>query len=176
MKLILQKLTEHKTLSREEAKNTLQDITREKYNTVQITAFLTVFMMRSITPDELAGFRDALLDLCVKIDLSDFNTIDLCGTGGDGKHTFNISTLSSLVVAGAGYSVAKHGNYAVSSSSGSSSVMEYFGYKFTNDQDKLRKMMERCGMVYLHAPFFHTAMKAVGPIRRDMGMKTFSTL
>ena len=173
MKLILQKLTEHKTLSREEAKNTLQDITREKYNTVQITAFLTVFMMRSITPDELAGFRDALLDLCVKIDLSDFNTIDLCGTGGDGKHTFNISTLSSLVVAGAGYSVAKHGNYAVSSSSGSSSVMEYFGYKFTNDQDKLRKMMERCGMVYLHAPFFHTAMKAVGPIRRDMGMKTF---
>jgi anthranilate phosphoribosyltransferase len=173
MKETLQKLIEHKTLSQDEAKNILLDITSEKYNTAQITAFLTVFMMRSITPDELAGFRDALLDLCVRIDLSDFNTIDLCGTGGDGKHTFNISTLSSLVVAGAGYHVAKHGNYGVSSASGSSSIMEYFGYKFTNDQDKLQKIMEKCGMVYLHAPFFHTAMKAVGPIRRDLGMKTF---
>jgi anthranilate phosphoribosyltransferase len=173
MKAILQKLTENKTLSQEEAKIILQDITRDKYNTAQVTAFLTVFMMRSITPEELAGFRDALLELCVHIDLSGYNTIDLCGTGGDGKHTFNISTLSSLVVAGAGYHVAKHGNYAVSSASGSSSVMEYFGYKFTNDQDTLSKMMERCGMVYLHAPIFHPAMKAVGPIRRDLGMKTF---
>ena len=173
MKEILQKLTEHKTLSREEAKATLTDITREKYNTTQITAFLTVYMMRSITPDELAGFRDALLELCVKVNLSEFNTIDLCGTGGDGKNTFNISTLSSLVVAGAGYNVAKHGNYGVSSASGSSSVMEYFGHKFTNDQDKLKQMMDKAGMVYLHAPFFHPAMKAVGPIRRELGMKTF---
>jgi anthranilate phosphoribosyltransferase len=173
MKSILQKLTEHKTLSQEEAKTILQDITKDRYNTTQVTAFLSVFMMRAITPDELAGFRDALLGLCVHIDFSDYNTIDLCGTGGDGKHTFNISTLSSLVVAGAGYHVAKHGNYAVSSASGSSSVMEYFGYKFTNDQDTLQKMMARCGMVYLHAPLFHPAMKAVGPIRRELGMKTF---
>lgn len=173
MKAILQKLSEHKTLSLEEAKIVLTNITKEKYNQTQITAFLTVYMMRSITPEELAGFRDALLDLCVKINLSNFNTIDLCGTGGDGKNTFNISTLSSLVVAGAGYKVAKHGNYGVSSASGSSSVIEYFGYKFINDEDKLKKMMDKVGMVYLHAPFFHPAMKAVGPIRRDLGMKTF---
>ncbi|MFA9388992.1 MAG: anthranilate phosphoribosyltransferase [Prolixibacteraceae bacterium] len=173
MKQILQKLTEHKSLSREEAKLALTEITSEKYNTAEITAFLTVYMMRSITPNELSGFRDALLELCVKVDLSDFNTIDLCGTGGDGKNTFNISTLSSLVVAGAGYHVAKHGNYAVSSASGSSSVIEYFGHKFTNNQDKLRRMMDKAGIVYLHAPFFHPAMKAVGPIRRDLGMKTF---
>lgn len=173
MKAILQNLTEHKTLSREAAKDVLTNITKEKYNVAQITAFLTVYMMRSITPDELAGFRDALLELCVKVDFSDYNTIDLCGTGGDGKNTFNISTLSSLVVAGAGYKVAKHGNYGVSSASGSSSVMEYFGYQFTNDIDKLKRMMDKVGMVYLHAPFFHPAMKAVGPIRRDLGMKTF---
>lgn len=173
MKAILQKLTEHKSLSHDEAKAVLTDITAEKYNLAQMTAFLTVYMMRSITPEELSGFRDALLDLCVKVDLSDYNTIDLCGTGGDGKNTFNISTLSSLVVAGAGYKVAKHGNYGVSSASGSSSVMEYFGYKFTNDTDKLKQMMDKVGMVYLHAPFFHPAMKAVGPIRRDLGMKTF---
>lgn len=173
MKQILQKLTEHKTLSTQEAKEVLTDITADKYNQAQVTAFLTIYMMRSITPEELAGFRDALLDLCVKIDLSDFNTIDLCGTGGDGKNTFNISTLASLVVAGAGYKVAKHGNYAATSASGSSNVLEYFGYKFTNDQDKLSKMMDKVGMIYMHAPIFHPAMKSVGPIRKALGTKTF---
>lgn len=173
MKEILQKLIEHQTLTKAEAKSTLTNIANEQYNTSQVAAFLTTYMMRSITPDELGGFRDALLDLCVPIDFSDYNTIDLCGTGGDGKNTFNISTLSSLVVAGAGYKVAKHGNYGVSSASGSSSVMEYFGYKFTNDQSTLSKMIDQAGMVYLHAPFFHPAMKAVGPIRKELGMKTF---
>jgi anthranilate phosphoribosyltransferase len=176
MKTILNKLIQHRTLSREDAKNILINIAGAKYNQSQVTAFMAVYMMRNITPEELAGFRDALIELCVPVDLSDFNTIDLCGTGGDGKDTFNISTLSSLVVAGAGYHVAKHGNYGVSSACGSSNVMEYFGLKFTNDQDSLKRQMDSTGMVYMHAPLFHPAMKAVGPIRRELGMKTFFNL
>jgi anthranilate phosphoribosyltransferase len=176
MKTILQKLIQHRTLTREDAKNILKNIAGELYNRSQVTAFMSVYMMRSITPEELAGFRDALIELCVPVDLSGFNTIDLCGTGGDGKDTFNISTLSSLIVAGAGYHVAKHGNYGVSSACGSSNVMEYFGLKFTNDQDVLRQQMDRAGMVYMHAPLFHPAMKAVGPIRKELGMKTFFNL
>jgi anthranilate phosphoribosyltransferase len=176
MKAILQKLIQHRTLTREDAKNILKNIAGELYNRSQVTAFMSVYMMRSITPEELAGFRDALIELCVPVDLSGFNTIDLCGTGGDGKDTFNISTLSSLIVAGAGYHVAKHGNYGVSSACGSSNVMEYFGLKFTNDQDVLRQQMDRAGMVYMHAPLFHPAMKAVGPIRKELGMKTFFNL
>ncbi|HKM94986.1 MAG TPA: anthranilate phosphoribosyltransferase [Prolixibacteraceae bacterium] len=176
MKTILNRLIQHRTLSRDEACEILKSIATEKYNLSQITAFMAIFMMRSITPEELAGFRDALIELCVPVDLSDFNTIDLCGTGGDGKETFNISTLSSLVVAGAGYKVAKHGNYGVSSVSGSSNVMEYFGYKFTNDADKLKHQMDKAGFIFMHAPLFHPAMKTVGPIRRDLGMKTFFNL
>ena len=176
MKKILNRLIQHRTLSRDEACEILKSIATEKYNLSQITAFMAIFMMRSITPEELAGFRDALIELCVPVDLSDFNTIDLCGTGGDGKETFNISTLSSLVVAGAGYKVAKHGNYGVSSVSGSSNVMEYFGYKFINDADKLKHQMDKAGFIFMHAPLFHPAMKTVGPIRRDLGMKTFFNL
>jgi len=176
MKTILQKLIQHRTLTREDAKNILKNIAAEKYNRSQVTAFMAVYMMRNITPEELAGFRDALIELCVPVDLSDFNTIDLCGTGGDGKDTFNISTLSSLIVAGAGYKVAKHGNYGVSSACGSSNVMEYFGYKFTNDQDILKRQMDKAGMIFMHAPLFHPAMKAVGHIRRELGMKTFFNL
>jgi len=176
LKDTLNKLIQHRTLTREDAKNILKNIAAEKYNLSQVTAFMSVFMMRSITPEELAGFRDALIELCVPVDLSDFNTIDLCGTGGDGKDTFNISTLSSLVVAGAGYHVAKHGNYGVSSACGSSNVMEYFGYKFTNDQETLKRQMEKTGFIFMHAQLFHPAMKAVGPIRRELGMKTFFNL
>jgi anthranilate phosphoribosyltransferase len=176
LKDTLNKLIQHRTLSREDAKNILKNIAAEKYNPSQVAAFMAVFMMRSITPEELSGFRDALIELCIPVDLSDFNTIDLCGTGGDGKDTFNISTLSSLVVAGAGYHVAKHGNYGVSSACGSSNVMEYFGYKFSNDQEKLRRQMDHAGMIFMHAPLFHPAMKAVGPIRRELGMKTFFNL
>ena len=176
MKKILNRLIQHRTLSRDEACEILKSIATEKYNLSQITAFMAIFMMRSITPEELAGFRDALIELCVPVDLSDFNTIDLCGTGGDGKETFNISTLSSLVVAGAGYKVAKHGNYGVSSVSGSSNVMEHMGYKFINDADKLKHQMDKAGFIFMHAPLFHPAMKTVGPIRRDLGMKTFFNL
>ena len=173
MKQILEQLFEHKQLSYETAKETLTNIGQGKYNQSQIAAFLTVYLMRSISLNELAGFRDALLDLCVKIDLSDHNTVDLCGTGGDGKDTFNISTLSSFVVAGAVYKVAKHGNYGVSSGCGSSNVLEYLGYQFTSEQDKLHKSIEEAGICFLHAPLFHPAMKNVGPTRRELQTKTF---
>ena len=172
MKYILEQLFENKKLSYETARETLINIGQARYNQSQVAAFLTVFLMRNISLDELAGFRDALLDLCVKIDLSDYNTIDLCGTGGDGKDTFNISTLSAFVVAGAGYKVAKHGNYGVSSGCGSSNVLEYLGYQFTNKEEELKTSIEKAGICFLHAPLFHPAMKNVGPTRRELQSKT----
>ncbi len=173
MKEILNELFEHKALSYDRAKDILTNIGQGKYNQSQIAAFLTVYLMRSITIDELAGFRDALLDLCIKVDLSDYDTIDLCGTGGDAKDTFNISTLTSFVVAGAGYKVSKHGNYGVSSGVGSSNILEYLGYKFTNDQSKIKQSIEKARICFLHAPLFHPAMKNVGPVRRELKAKTF---
>ncbi len=173
MKKLLQQLFQHETLDYEEAKKTLISISEGKYNTSQIAAFLAVFRMRSITLEEIKGFRDALLELCRAIDLSDFNAVDLCGTGGDGKDTFNVSTLASFVTAGAGVKVAKHGNYGVSSSCGSSNVMEHLGYRFTNDADTLKKQIDRANICFLHAPLFHPAMKNVAPIRKEMGVKTF---
>lgn len=173
MKEILQRLTSHLTLDREEAKSVLIKIAAGQYNISQISAFLTVYMMRMITVHELAGFRDALLELCLATDLSEFDTIDLCGTGGDGKNTFNISTLSSFVVAGTGIKVSKHGNYGVSSACGSSNVLEYLGYKFTNDRDTLRNQIDKANICFLHAPLFHPAMKTVAPIRRELSVKTF---
>ena len=144
-----------------------------QYNTSQIASFLTVYMMRSISLEELEGFRSALLELCIAIDLSEFDTIDLCGTGGDGKDTFNISTLSSFVTAGAGVKVTKHGNYGVSSGCGSSNVLEALGVKFSNDQDFLKRCVDQAGICILHAPLFHPAMKNVAPVRRELGVKTF---
>ncbi|MCC9135299.1 anthranilate phosphoribosyltransferase [Pontibacter silvestris] len=173
MKEILNHLFEHKTLTKEQAYEVLVNVTNGKYNQNQISSFLTVFMMRSITVEELEGFRDALLDLCRRVDLDAYNPIDLCGTGGDGKDTFNISTLSSFVVAANGISVAKHGNYGVSSSCGSSNVLEALGVKFTTDTDKLEHSIEKYNICFLHAPLFHPAMKSVGGIRKDLGVKTF---
>ena len=173
MKNILNRLIQHEMLSKEEAKNVLINISKGDYNSSQIASFLTIYMMRSITIEELAGFREALLELCVRVDLSDYNTIDLCGTGGDGKDTFNISTLASFVAAGAGIQVAKHGNYGVSSISGSSNVMEKLGVKFSNDTDFLKKCVDQAGICILHAPLFHPAMKNVAPIRKELGVKTF---
>jgi anthranilate phosphoribosyltransferase len=173
MKAVLNKLFEQETLSSDEAKNILIEIASENYNTSQLAAFLTVFMMRPISVEELEGFRSALLSLAIKLDFSSFNTIDLCGTGGDGKDTFNISTLTSFVVAGTGNKVAKHGNYSASSVSGSSNVLEFFGYKFSNNQEVLKKQLEIANICFLHAPLFHPAMKAVGPVRKELGMKTF---
>jgi anthranilate phosphoribosyltransferase len=173
MKNILNRLINHEILSKEEAKNILVNISNGNYNPSQIASFLTVYMMRSISIEELAGFREALLELCIRVDLSAYNTIDLCGTGGDGKDTFNISTLASFVAAGAGIKVAKHGNYGVSSISGSSNVMENLGIKFSNDNDFLEKCIDQAGICILHAPLFHPAMKNVGPIRKELGARTF---
>lgn len=173
MKELLTRLTQHEKLSRQEAKEALLFVGSGASDPYQITTFLSVFMMRSIAVEELAGFRDALLELCVAVDLSAYNPIDLCGTGGDGKDTFNISTLSSFVTAGAGIHVAKHGNYGVSSSCGSSNVMEHLGIKFSNDADFLEKCIDQAGICVLHAPLFHPAMKHVAPIRRALQLKTF---
>ncbi|PKA83577.1 anthranilate phosphoribosyltransferase [Ulvibacter sp. MAR_2010_11] len=173
MKHILNRLINQEQLSKEEARHVLVAISEGKYNQSQIAAFLTVYMMRSVSLEELAGFRDAMLDLCVAVDVRDYNTIDLCGTGGDGKNTFNISTLASFVTAGAGVQVTKHGNYGVSSVSGSSNVMESLGIKFSNDKDFLKRCLDEAGICVLHAPLFHPAMKNVAPIRLELGVKTF---
>jgi len=173
MKAILNDLYQQKTLSKAQAKEILIHISTEKYNDAHLASFMTVFMMRPITVDELSGFRDALKELAIKVDLSDFNTIDIVGTGGDGKDTFNISTLTSFIVAGTGQKVAKHGNYSVSSQSGSSDMLASFGYEFTNDENILKQQLEAANICFLHAPKFHPAMKAVGPTRKALALKTF---
>ena len=173
MKKILQYLFEHKSLTREQAMEVLVDISNGKYNEHEITSFITVYLMRSITIDELMGFRDALLSLAVKVNVGVDNAIDIVGTGGDGKDTFNISTLACFIVAGAGQSVVKHGNYGASSISGSSNVMEQLGYKFKNEEAALAKEVREASICFLHAPLFHPALKTVGPLRRNMGVRTF---
>jgi anthranilate phosphoribosyltransferase len=173
MKQLLEQLFQHRILSEDEAFDILIRISNREFSDAQVMAFMTVFQMRPITVDELSGFRKALLQLCIPVDLSEFDTIDMCGTGGDGKNTFNISTLASFVVAGAGYKVAKHGNYGVSSVSGSSNVLEALGYRFTNDQVVLQQQLRDAHITFLHAPVFHPAMAAVAPIRKQLKMKTF---
>lgn len=172
MKQVLNELIDHRSLTKETARKVLVDLATGKFNPSQTTAFMTVYMMRTVTVDELQGFRDAMLELCVPAKF-DQPVMDVCGTGGDGKNTFNISTLSSFVVAAAGQPVAKHGNYGVSSACGSSNVLEYFGYKFTNDIDELKRSLDRANICFMHAPLFHPAMKNVAPIRRELGVKTF---
>lgn len=173
MKEILNYLFEHKSLDRATAKSILTNLAQGKYNNSEMAAFLTVFIMRNITVQELLGFRDAMLDLCIHIDLDGYDVMDLCGTGGDGKDTFNISTLSSFIVAGAGQQVAKHGNNGVSSICGSSNLLSHLGYQFTNERDKLIELLDKSNICFLHAPLFHPAMKNVGPVRKELGVKTF---
>ena len=173
MKETLNRLINQEILSKQDARQILVNMAQGEYNPSQTAAFLTVYMMRSVTIEELEGFRDALLELCLSVDLSDYDPVDLCGTGGDGKDTFNISTLASFVTAGAGIPVTKHGNYGVSSTCGSSNVMEFLGVAFSNDPDFLKKSIETAGICILHAPLFHPAMKNVAPIRRELGVKTF---
>lgn len=172
MKTVLSDLINHQALSRESARNVLMELTSGKYNPSQMTSFMTVYMMRPITVGELQGFRDAMLELCIPVKFEQ-HVMDVCGTGGDGKNTFNISTLSSFVVAAAGQPVAKHGNYGVSSACGSSNVLEYFGYQFTNNIDELKRSLDRSNICFMHAPLFHPAMKSVAPIRKELGVKTF---
>ena len=176
MKDILYRLFEHQYLERDEAQKILSDIAEGKYNNEQVSALITVFLMRSISVEELAGFRDALLSMRVPVDLSEYKPMDIVGTGGDGKNTFNISTASCFVLAGAGYNVVKHGNYGATSVSGASNVIEQHGVKFTKDIDKLRASLDACHLAYLHAPLFNPAMKAVAPIRKNLGVRTFFNL
>lgn len=172
MKEIFNELIDHRSLTKDTARNVLVELASGRYNPSQMAAFMTVYMMRSITVDELQGFRDAMLELCVPARF-DQPVMDVCGTGGDGKNTFNISTLSSFVVAAAGQPVAKHGNYGVSSACGSSNLLEFFGYKFTNDIDALKRSLDKANICFMHAPLFHPAMRNVAPIRKELGVKTF---
>jgi len=176
MKKILGDLFNNHSLSREEAKAVFMNIAAGSYNPYQIASFLTVYKMRNVEVEELLGFRDALLELAIPVDLSEFEAIDLCGTGGDGKNTFNVSTLSAFVAAGAGIKVAKHGNYGVSSVCGSSNVLEHLGYKFSNNPDVLKKQIDESNICVLHAPLFHPALKEVGPIRKGFGLSSIFNL
>jgi len=170
---LLNRLIDFETLGKSEAKEVLLHMGSGGFNSAQMAAVLTVFMMRAITVEELEGFRDAMLELCLAVDLDGVPAMDVCGTGGDGRDTFNISTTSAFVIAGAGQPVAKHGNYGVSTICGSSTVMEFLGLQFSNDVGTLRKQLDKANICFLHAPLFHPAMKLVGPIRKELGMKTF---
>ncbi len=173
MKKILYKLFEHQYLGREEAKTVLQNIALGKYNDAQVASLITVFLMRNISVEEILGFKEALLDMRVEVDLGEYSPVDIVGTGGDGKNTFNISTTACFTLAGAGFNVVKHGNYGATSVSGASNVMEQHGVKFTSDINKLKRSMDKCNIAYLHAPLFSPAMKAVAPIRKSLGVRTF---
>lgn len=173
MKEILNHLFDHKSLTREEAAVVMNNMGAGVYTESQIAAFISVYLMRSIELEEVLGFRDALLQMALHLDLSEFDTLDIVGTGGDGKNTFNISTAACFVVAGAGYEVAKHGNYGATSVSGSSNVLEYYGAKFTTDESKIKKSLDNSRFAYLHAPLFNPAMKNVAPVRKSLGVRTF---
>lgn len=174
MKQILNRLFSHQHLDRSEAKQVLTRMADGEYNEAQIAAFISVYLMRSISTEEFLGFTEALLDMRVNVDaLSVYNPIDIVGTGGDGKNTFNISTLSCFTVAAAGYKVAKHGNYGATSVSGASTVMELHGIKFTSDVSKLEKSLDEVNIAFLHAPLFNNALKVVAPIRKALGVRTF---
>lgn len=173
MKQILYKLFEHQYLGRDEARTILQNIAQGKYNDAQVASLITVFLMRNISVEELCGFRDALLEMRVSVDLDEYAPIDIVGTGGDGKNTFNISTAACFTVAGAGFPVVKHGNYGATSVSGASNVIEQHGVKFSSDPDRLRRSMDACNLAYLHAPLFNPALKAVAPVRKALAVRTF---
>lgn len=172
MKDILNRLTNHEVLSRTEARDLLSGLIYNKKNNSEIAAVLTCYIMRSITIDEILGFRDSLRGMSEQIDLSMYKTIDIVGTGGDQKNTFNISTLACFVVAGAGYHVAKHGNFGSTSVCGASNVLEYLGIRFSSEEDIIRRSVEESGIGYLHAPLFNNGMKYVAEVRRNLGIRT----
>ncbi|KPH13402.1 anthranilate phosphoribosyltransferase [Chryseobacterium sp. ERMR1:04] len=176
MKEILEYLFNHHTLSKSEAKAIMIEIAQNKFNAAEVTAFITIFLMRNITLKELEGFREALLQMAVPININSDDAIDIVGTGGDGKNTINISTLTSFVVAGAGQKVTKHGNYGASTTTGSSNVLEELGYEFKNNSDKLNEDLERANICFLHAPYFHPALQSVGLLRKSLGLRTFFNL
>ena len=172
MKRYLLKLIEGATLSREETHDIMLNMTKEQYNEQQIAALLMALQMHGVTVDELLGFRDGLLETGKYVDLSDYNTLDIVGTGGDGKNTFNISTCSAFVIAGAGYKVTKHGNGGSTSVSGASNVLMEHGVKFTDNIDQLKHSLDEAGICYFHAPLFAYGMKFVGPTRKALQVPT----
>lgn len=176
MKEILEYLFNHHTLSKSEAKAIMIEIAQDKFNTAEVTAFISIFLMRNITLEELEGFRQALLMMAVEVNIEAGNTIDIVGTGGDGKNTINISTLASFVVAGAGQKVTKHGNYGASAITGSSNVLEALGYQFKKTSDELNNDLEKSNICFLHAPYFHPALQSVGALRKSLGLRTFFNL
>ncbi len=176
MRAILNRLFDHQSLTRDEAHEVMSKMAKGEYNESQIAAFISVYLMRSIELDEILGFREALLSMAIKPDFSDFDILDIVGTGGDEKNTFNISTAACFAVAGAGYQVVKHGNYAATSVSGSSNVLEFYGAKFTTDETVLKQSLDASGFAYLHAPIFNPAMKNVAPVRKSLGVRTFFNL
>jgi len=173
MKNLLKDLYNHKIMSKEESKAALISLTDGSANSSQISSFLTVFLLRDITSEELDGFREAMIELSIDVDIDGDELIDLCGTGGDGKDTFNISTISSFVVAGSGIKVAKHGNYGVSSSCGSSNIISHLGHEFSNDISSLKYSLDKSNICFLHAPLFHPSLKNISPVRFELGVKTF---
>ncbi|ASK32866.1 anthranilate phosphoribosyltransferase [Chryseobacterium sp. T16E-39] len=176
MKEILQYLFNHHTLSKSEAKAIMIEIAQNKFNSTEVTAFISVFLMRNITLKELEGFREALLQMAVPVHIDASDALDIVGTGGDGKNTINISTLASFVIAGAGQKVTKHGNYGASAVTGSSNVLEELGYQMNNDSDKLNRDLEKANICFLHAPYFHPALQSVGALRKSLGLRTFFNL
>ncbi|WP_294221189.1 anthranilate phosphoribosyltransferase [uncultured Chryseobacterium sp.] len=176
MKEILQYLFNHHTLSKSQAKAIMIEIAQNKFNATEVTAFMTVFLMRNITLPELEGFRDALLQMAIPVNIDAEDTIDIVGTGGDGKNTINISTLASFVVAGTGQKVTKHGNYGASTITGSSNVLEALGYEFKNSSEKLQEELDKANICFLHAPYFHPALQSVGALRKSLGLRTFFNL
>lgn len=176
MKNILTRLFNSERLTRDEARKLMLELTAGHCNDSQIASLLTVYQMRTVDVEEFIGFREGLLETRVHVDFSPYSPIDIVGTGGDGKNTFNISTCACFVVAGAGYKVAKHGNYGATSVSGASNVIENHGVKFTNDNDRLRRSLEECNIAYMHAPLFNPAMKNVAPVRKALQVRTLFNL
>jgi len=170
---LIDKLINQETLTRSESSVVLNNITNGIYNDSQIVVVVTALQMRSVTADELKGFRDALLEMSTKINLNIGDCIDVCGTGGDGKNTFNISTITAFVLAAGGYKVVKHGNYGVSSFCGSSTILEHLGYKFSTNETNLQEQLDTNNICFLHAPLFHPCLKRVSAIRTELGIRTF---
>jgi anthranilate phosphoribosyltransferase len=172
MKKILEYLLEHKSLTQKMAYDVMLQIGKGIYSEAEVASFVTIYLMRTITTNELIGFKQAIDEMCVPVTFTQKKYTDIVGTGGDSKNTFNISTISAFILAGAGCAVVKHGNYGVTSTTGSSNVMEHLGYKFSNDNIRLQTELDTANICFLHAPLFHPALKNVATMRRNLGLRT----
>lgn len=172
MSSLVEDILEGRRLSVEEGRSLMEEMLHDQFPLPRVAALVTCIRVRGVTVDLLDGFSQALLDAATPVDLRTDNLVDVCGTGGDGKDSFNISTTVAFILAGAGYKVAKHGNVAVSSSCGSSNVLEALGVPLTADTSRLQRSLEQSGVCFLHAPLFHPALRRFGPMRKELGFKT----